>query len=87
MVSDPLEDLIGKAHALYEETSIFELLDTYRDTAILILSVYDGLPDMEKIERYFAILDEVRACEDPPDHVGKKRGQDFHLRTIIGYLG
>jgi len=41
---------------------------------------------MEKIERYFAILDEFRAWEDPPDNVGKKRNQDFHLRTIIGYL-
>jgi hypothetical protein len=62
------------------------VLDADRDTAILILSVYYGLPDMEKIVRYFAVLDEFRAWEDPPDHVGKKRGQDFHLRTIIGYL-
>lgn len=39
------------------------LRKTLTDTAIRRLSVYYGLPDMEKMERYFAILDEVRAWE------------------------
>jgi len=39
-------------------------MDVERDTAILRLSVYYGLPDMEKIERYLAIVDEVGRWEE-----------------------
>ena len=65
-MQDHIDKLIEEAHTIYPETSIYEVLDADRDTAILRLSVYYGLPDMEKMERYFAILDEVRAWEDPP---------------------
>ena len=62
-MQDYIDKLIEEAHTIYPKTSIYEVMDTDRETAILRLSVYYGLPDMEKMERYFAILDEVRAWE------------------------
>ena len=59
-----IDKLIEEAHDIYPKTSIYEVMDVDRDTAILRLSVYYGLPDMEKVVRYLAILDEVRKWEE-----------------------
>jgi hypothetical protein len=59
-----IDKLIEEAHDIFPDTSIYEVMDVDRDAAILRLSVYYGLPDMEKVERYLAILGEVRNWED-----------------------
>ena len=56
-MQDYIDKLIEEAHTIYPKTSIYEVMDTDRETAILRLSVYYGMPDMEKMERHFAILD------------------------------
>ena len=62
---DQLEDLIFAAHDLYDGYSIFEVMDLDdRYLAIERMIELYGPPDWEKIERYFAILDRVKAWNE-----------------------
>jgi hypothetical protein len=62
MDDDKLEDLINQAHDIFGESSIYEVLDLDdREEAIEVLSEYYAPLDMDKVERYFTILDQIRS--------------------------
>jgi hypothetical protein len=57
-----LEDLVNQAHDLFGESSIYEVMDLDdREEAIEVLSEYYAPLDMDKVERYFTILDQIRS--------------------------
>jgi len=61
-MGDKLEDLINQAHDIFGESSIYEVFDfDNREEAIEVLSEFYDPLDMEKVERYFAILDQIRS--------------------------
>ena len=64
-IENYLEDLIWQAHALYGKTSIFEVMDVDRNAAIERMIEIYGPADLERIERYFAVLDRIRAWREP----------------------
>jgi hypothetical protein len=63
---DPYEELVKKAHTLFNRTSIFDVMDVDRATAFLRLIDEYGPPDIKRIEQYLSILDRMRKIEDPP---------------------
>ena len=65
-MKDSLEELVGKAHEVFSKTSIFDVVDLDRATALFRLIDEFGPPDVERINRYFAVLDEVWGWNDPP---------------------
>lgn len=61
-LDDKLEDLVNQAHDLFGESSIYEVMDLDdREEAIEVLSEYYAPLDMDKVERYFTILDQIRS--------------------------
>ena len=63
MAKDQLEDLIDQAHGIFGKSSIYEIFDLDREEVIEVLFDYYGLLDMDKVERYFSILEQIRAIE------------------------
>jgi len=64
-MQDQLEELIDAAHDLYGDYSIYEVMDLDRPAAIERMVEMYGPPDWEKIQRYFSILDRIRAWRGP----------------------
>ncbi|MBB5349196.1 hypothetical protein JWG42_10450 [Desulfoprunum benzoelyticum] len=62
---DQLEDLIFAAHDLYGDYSIYEVIDLDKPAAIERMVEMYGSPDLERIEKYFSILDRIRAWREP----------------------
>lgn len=60
MKEDPVKKLVEKAHKIFNKTSIYEVMDLERDDAIQALTEYYGPCDTEKLNKYFAILDQLR---------------------------
>ena len=63
MSDDQLEGLINQAHDIFGESSIYEVFDLDRKEAIEVLYEFYGLLDMDKVEKYFSILDQIRALD------------------------
>lgn len=63
MAKDQLEDLIDQAHDIFGKSSIYEVFDLDRKEAIEVLFDFYGLLDMDKVERYFSILEQIRAID------------------------
>jgi hypothetical protein len=64
MATDPAESLIHQAHAIFSKNSVHEVIDLDREMAVERL-IYFYAPDidMEKVDRYLAVVDELRAYE------------------------
>ena len=56
-MKDELEDLVNAAHDLYGDYSIYEVMDLDRPAAIERMVEMYGQVDLEKVERYLAVLD------------------------------
>ena len=65
-MKDQLEELIDAAHDLYGDYSIYEVMDLDRSAAIERMVEMYGPADLERIERYFAVLDRIRAWRELP---------------------
>lgn len=58
---DQIEMLVEQAHCLFGESSIFEVFDLpSRREALRILVEFYGPVDVEKVDRYLFILDQLR---------------------------
>ncbi|KGO33406.1 MAG: hypothetical protein WBN83_04090 [Desulfoprunum sp.] len=65
-MKDQLEDLIDAACDLYGNYSIYEVIDLVRSSAIeRMMEMYGQEIEMEKVERYFSILDQICEWRDP----------------------
>ncbi|MGW8158436.1 MAG: hypothetical protein ACWGKN_07930 [Desulfoprunum sp.] len=64
-MKEELEELIDAVHDLYGDYSIYEVMDLDRPAAIAIMVEMYNPPDGERIERYFAVLDWIRAWREP----------------------
>jgi len=60
IMTDQIEDLINQAHDIFNKSSIYEVfdLDNRKEAIEVLREFYDPL-DMEKVEKYFAILDKL----------------------------
>lgn len=77
-MSDQLEELIKKAHAICNRTSIFEVMDLDRTTAFMrLINEYGPPADRERLEQYLSILDEIREFEASPgrSRMGQKKDE------------
>ena len=62
MTQDRDERLIDEAHALFSENSIHEVIDLDREMAVERLIYFYGPEiDMEKVDKYLALADELQA--------------------------
>ena len=60
-MKDQIEELVDAAHDLYGENSIYEVMDLDRSAAIArVVEMYGGSVDLGKMERYYAVLDQIR---------------------------
>lgn len=58
---DQIESLVDRAHRLFGETSVFEVIDLpSRKEAIRTIVKFFGPVDVEKVDRYLDILDRLR---------------------------
>ena len=65
-MKDQLEELIDAAHDLYDDYSIYEVMDLDRPAAIeRMVEMYGGSVDLGKMGKYFAILDLIREWREP----------------------
>ena len=65
-VKDELEELIDAAHDLFGDYSIYEVMDLDKPVAIeRMVEMYGGSVDLRKMEKYFAVLDRIRAWREP----------------------
>lgn len=61
MAADQIEILVEQAHRIFGETSIFEVYDLpNRLEVISTLVEFYGPVDVEKVDQYLAILDQLR---------------------------
>lgn len=61
MTSDLIEILIDEAYQLFNEHSLYEVIDLERDAAqVRMISLYGPALDEEKVEKYFNVLDTLR---------------------------
>jgi hypothetical protein len=59
---DDDEKLINEAHDLFGEYSIFEVFDLDRPDAFeMMKELYGNGVDLEKVDRYLDVLEELRA--------------------------
>ena len=65
-MKDQLEELIDAAHDLYGDYSIYEVMDLEDRTAAIerMVEMY-GPVDLGKMEKYFAILAQIREWREP----------------------
>lgn len=56
-----LVNLIEEAHSIFDELSIYEVIDLDRDAAITRLSQLYKTDDIEMIRQYLDIVDDIRA--------------------------
>jgi len=64
MANDPAESLIDEAHSIFSENSVYEVIDLDREMALSrLVYFYGSMLDMEKVDRYLAVVDELRAYE------------------------
>lgn len=61
MAGDHIEHLIDLAHDLFDEISVFEVMDlpTKKEASKVFVEFYDPV-DMGKVDRYLDILDRLR---------------------------
>ena len=64
-MKEELEELINAAHDLYGDYSIYEVMDLDRPAAIERMVEMYGPVDLEKVERYLAVLDRIREWREP----------------------
>ncbi|MGB5218555.1 MAG: hypothetical protein WBN66_09670 [Smithella sp.] len=66
-MKDELEELIDAAHDLFDNYSIYEVMDLEDRQAAIerMVEMYGGSVDLGKMERYFAILDQIREWREP----------------------
>lgn len=63
---DEFEELIDTVLVLYGDYSIYEVMDLDRPAAIArMVEMYGGQAYLERIERFFAVLDRIRAWREP----------------------
>lgn len=55
-----LVNLIEEAHSIFDELSIYEVIDLDRDTAITRVSQLYKTDNIEMIQRYLDIVDDIR---------------------------
>ena len=72
MDDDRVEALVIEAHQIFGMTSIYEVMDLDRDTAIKTLAEFYGPADQDKIDKYLSILDELREDEEPSSYHKEK---------------
>ncbi len=64
MAQDPDERLIDQAHAIFSLNSVHEVIDLDREMALSRLVYFYGpMLDMGKVDKYLAVVDELRAYE------------------------
>ncbi len=64
MAKDPAENLIHQAHSIFSENSVYEVIDLDREMAVdRLIYFYGPMLDMGKVDRYLAVVDELRAYE------------------------
>lgn len=65
MTEEQVEALIEQAHGIFGKTSIYEVIDIEdQQTAISTLVEFYGPVDMDEVDRYLAILDQIREDEE-----------------------
>jgi len=64
MTEKEVEALIEEAHQIFGRTSIYEVIDMDRESAIATLVEFYGPIDEYDVDRYFAILDLILEDED-----------------------
>jgi hypothetical protein len=64
MAQDPVERLICAAYAIFSLNSVHEVIDLDREEAVeRLIDFYGPEIDMERVDRYLAVVDELRAYE------------------------
>jgi len=65
-MKDEVEELVDAAHDLFGDYSIYEVLglEDWPTAIERIMEMY-GPVDIEKVERYFAVLDRIREWREP----------------------
>jgi hypothetical protein len=64
IANDPVENLIDVAYALFFESSVYEVIDLDREMAVeRLIYFYGPMIDIGKVDRYLAVVDELRAYE------------------------
>lgn len=61
---DDIENLVYTAHDLYNEFSIFEVIDSDRKDAINKIIEHYGPQDLKKIEKYLTIINKIKVWEE-----------------------
>lgn len=62
MITDEISKLVDEAHAIFNATSVFEVIDLDKHAARDFLAKAYGNPDIEAIDRYLDVLKKLD-CE------------------------
>jgi len=60
MSTDKIEKLVGEAHAIFDDTSILEVIDLDEGSARDVLNKFYGRPEGVLIDRYLDVLEKLR---------------------------